>query len=158
MIMKKHLTFQYLIVFLVLGLLTGCHREGSEIPRSNVATPEWQVSSDYDYSTSMTVVAEVDLTTTYPELTPKDWQVDTNDLLAAFAGEECIGVTSPVDSLFFLYITAPSQENEVITLWYYSSRLCNIFQASTVLQFVNGARHGSVSNPLRPSFEEWKKQ
>ncbi len=153
--MKKHLSFQYLIVFLVLGLLAGCHREGSGIPKSNVPTPDWQVSADYDYSTSMTVVADVDLTTTYPNLTPNDWQVDTNDLLAAFAGGECVGVTSPVDSLFYLYITSPTQENADITLRYYSSRLHNIFQSGTVLHFENDARLGSVSDPLKPSFEVW---
>jgi hypothetical protein len=173
MIMKKHLSFQYLIIFLVLSLLVGCKKENvdgptpggndtpggdvptSEIPSGNIDTPDWQVSSDYDYSSSMTVIAQVDLTTTYTTLTPNDWQVDNNDLLAAFAGGECIGVTKPIDNLFFLYITSPSQDNEDITLRYYSVQLRNIFQANTVLRFENGARHGSVNEPLKPSFEEF---
>lgn len=128
--------------------------EEPEIPTGKIPTPDWQVPSDYDYSSSMTVIAQVDLTQTYT-LTPDDWQVDTADLLAAFAGEECIGVSNPVDSLFFLYIVSPSQDNEDITLRYYSARLRNVFQANTALQFVNGDRQGSVNNPLRPLFEEW---
>lgn len=161
--MKKYASFQYLMILLVLSLLVGCKKENSkpttpdgtevsEIPRGSVPIPDWQVSSDYDYS-SMTVIAQVDLTTTYTALTPNDWQVDSTDLLAAFAGSECIGVTKPVNNLFFLYITSPSQNNEDISLWYYSVRLRNIFQADTKLTFVNGDRQGSVSDPLRPLFE-----
>ena len=175
MIMKKHLFFQYLIIFLVLSLFVACKKENingptpgesdnpggnvptSEIPSGNIATPDWQVSSDYDYSSSMTVIAQVDLTMSYTALTPNDWQVDTADLLAAFAGSECIGVTKPVDSLFFLYITSPSQDNEDISLRYYSVRLRNIFQADNVFPFENGARHGSTTNPVRPLFKEWNK-
>ena len=160
--MKKHISLQVLVGFLVMSLFLSCDPEiitpptpeEPEIPTSNIPTPDWQVPSDYDYSSSMTVIAQVDLTQTYT-LTPDDWQVDTADLLAAFAGEECIGVTKPVDSLFFLYLTSPSQDNEDITLRYYSVRLHNVFQANTVLQFVNGDRQGSVNNPLRPLFEEW---
>lgn len=160
--MKKHLFFQYLIIFLVLNLFVSCDPEiitpptpeEPEIPSGNVSTPDWQVSSDYDYSSSMTVIAQVDLTQTYT-LTPSDWQLDTADLLAAFAGRKCLGVCKPVDNLFFLYITPPSQDNENITLRYYSARLRNVFQANTVLQFVNGDRQGSVNAPLKPLFEEW---
>jgi hypothetical protein len=162
--MKKIMSFRYLIIFLVLSLLVGCKKEDSKptnpsgteesaIPRGNVPTPDWQVSSDYDYSSSMTVIAQVDLTMSYPALTPNDWQIDTTDLLAAFAGSECIGVTKPVDNLFYLYITSPSQDNEDISLRYYSVRLRNVFQADTRFSFVNGARLGSVSDPLKPLFE-----
>lgn len=76
-----------------------------------------------------------------------------SDVAAAFAGGECIGVSKPVDSLFFLYITQPSQDNADITLRYYSVRLHNVFQANTILQFVNGDRQGSVNNPLKPLFK-----
>lgn len=155
--MKKHFFFHILIIFLALNLFVSCDPEiitpdDPVIPSGNVPTPDWQVPSEYDYSSSMTVIAQVDLTQTYT-LKPNDWQLDTADLLAAFAGGECIGVSKPVDSLFFLYIIPPSQDNEDITLRYYSARLHNIFQANTVLQFVNGDRQGSVNNPLKPLFK-----
>ena len=156
--MKKQLFFHTLIICLVVSLCTGCkdkpdNPDDPVIPSGHVSTPDWQVSPDYDYSSSMTVIAEVDLTKTYNALTSNDWQVDTADLLAAFAGEECIGVTKPVDDLFFLYITSPSQGNEDVSLRYYSARLHNIFQADTKFTFVNGARLGSVNDPLQPSFK-----
>lgn len=156
--MKKHFSFHVLVIFLALNLFVSCDPgiitpDDHVIPNGNVPTPDWQVPSDYDYSSSMTVVAQVDLTQTYT-LKPDDWQLDTADLLAAFAGEECIGVSKPVDSLFFLYITSPSQDNVDITLRYYSTRLHNVFQANTVFQFVNGDRQGSVNAPLRPLFLE----
>lgn len=158
--MKKHIFFHALIISLVVSLFAGCHDkpEVPDIPIGNVSTPDWNVSPDYDYSSSMTVIAQVDLTTTYTALTPNNWQVDTADLLAAFSGEECIGVTKPTKHdgkyLFFLYITSPSQGNEDISLRYYSVRLRNIFQASTGLHFQNGDRQGSVANSLKPLFEE----
>jgi hypothetical protein len=159
--MKRHLLFHTLIICLAVSLFTGCkdkpdNPDGPVIPSGHVTTPDWEVSLDYDYSSSMTVIAEVDLTKTYNALTPNDWHIDTADLLAAFAGEECVGVSKPIDNLFFLYITSPSQGNEEITLRYYSVRLHNIFQANTKLTFVNGARLGSVNEPLRPLFEEMK--
>ena len=163
MIMKKHLFFLAFMAFLVVCLVAGCNKEEDDnnnsvhteepvIPIGNIPTPDWHVPSDYDYSSSMTVIAQVDLTET-SKLTPDDWAVDTADLLAAFAGEECIGVTKPVNNLFFLYVTSPSQDNEEILLRYYSTRLRNVFQAKTPLTFVNGDRIGSVNDPLRPLFE-----
>ena len=124
------------------------------IPTGNIPTPDWAVAGDYDYSSSMTAVVAVDLTQSYPDITPADWQVDTADRLAAFAADECVGVTSltQADSLFFLYISAPSESGADITLRYYSSRLHNIFQADDILHFENGARHGSVADPLTPVF------
>ena len=165
--MKKHLFFYAFMAFLVVCLVAGCHKEEDDdnnnnnnpvptedpvIPSGNVPTPDWQAPSEYDYSSSMTVIAQVDLTETYT-LTADDWEVDTADLLAAFAGEECVGVTKPVGDLFFLYITPPSQENEEVLLRYYSTRLRNVFQATTPLTFVNGDRIGSVNDPFRPLFE-----
>ena len=169
MIMKKHLFFYAFMAFVVVCLVAGCHKEEDDdnnnnnnnntdptekpvIPTGNVPTPDWPVPSDYDYSSSMTVVAQVDLTETYT-LTSDDWQVDTADLLAAFAGEECIGVTKPVGDLFFLYIIPPTQDNEEIQLRYYSTRLRNVFQAKDPLTFVNGDRIGGVNDPLKPLFE-----
>ena len=123
------------------------------IPSGNTPSPEWTVAPGYDYSSSMTAVGAVDLTTTYPDITPADWQVDTADRLGAFAGDECIGVTAPTDNLFFLYIVAPTQSGADITLWYYSARLRNVFQGDTVLHFENGGRIGTVAEPLTPAFQ-----
>jgi len=149
------------ISFVLAFVLASCGKDSSSttdtvpernIPSGNIPTPGWDVAPGYDYTSSMTAVVEVDLTGTYPDLTPADWQVDTADRLAAFAGEECVGVTAPTDALFFLYIVAPTQNDADIKLWYYSARLHNVFQGDMVLHFENGGRIGTVAEPLLPSF------
>lgn len=167
--MRKHLSSALLhslvLIALALPLLVSCGKDDApasstdtvpsrNIPSGDISTPEWNVSPDYDYSSSMTAVVDVDLMQTYPDLTPAEWQVDTADLLGAFAGEECVGVVKvkPTDGLFFLFITAPTSSEEDIALRYYSTRLHNIFQADIVLHFENGARLGSVNDPLKPGF------
>ncbi len=165
--MKNRFLPRFLLLFLV-----SCGKDGNSdvdttpvrnIPMGTVPTPEWAVASGYDYSSSMTAVVAVDLTCTYPDLTSAEWQVDTADRLGAFVGNECIGVTAPTDSLFFLYIVAPPQSGTPascrqnksgadIRLWYYSARLHNLFLGDTVLHFENGGRIGSVAEPLRPLF------
>lgn len=152
-----------------VALLAACSKDNTSastadtipqrnIPSGTIPIPGWDVAPDYDYTSSMTAVVDVDLTSTYPDITPVDWQVDTADLLAAFAGEDCIGVTSPTQSenLFFLYISSPSESSADITLRYYSARLRNVFLADAVLHFENGARMGSVADPLTPAFVEFK--
>lgn len=170
--MKRLLSFSF--YFLLFSFLVSCDKDdtsattdtvpGRNIPTGNIPTPGWAVGPDYDYSSSMTAVVAVDLMAAYPALTPADWQVDSADLLAAFAGGECVGVTAPitlpldkgespqgegVSSLFFLYVVAPSQGGADIRLWYYSARLRNVFEGDTVLHFENGARRGTVAEPLR---------
>ena len=107
--MKKLSHFSFLISILAAALLlTSCSKDNTSastdtipernIPTGNIPTPGWAVAPGYDYTSSMTAVVDVDLTSTYPDITPADWQVDTADLLAAFAGDECIGVTTLTQS------------------------------------------------------------
>ena len=157
-------------LFLLLSLLS-CSKENPSTPGTDPGTdtvpvrnipagtlpdPGWTVAPGYDYSSSMTAVVAVDLLASYPVLTPADWQVDTADRLGAFAGDLCIGVTAPSDSLFFLYIVAPQQGDSKtgsdIKLVYYSAQLHNLFLGDTLLRFENGARLGSVAEPLKPLF------
>lgn len=161
--MKRFPIFVFLLV-----LVAACSKDNTSsttdtvpqrnIPSGTIPIPGWDVAPDYDYTSSMTAVVEVDLTTTWPDITPVDWQVDTADRLGAFAGDECIGVTSLTQSekLFFLYISSPSESDDDITLRYYSARLRNVFLADAILHFENGARMGSVADPLTPAFVEFK--
>lgn len=154
---------------LAVALLAACSKENNnnnnttpvdtiperDIPTGTLRAPEWVVDSNYDYSSSMTAVVAVDLARTYPDITPADWQLDTADRLGAFVGNSCIGLTAPSDSLFFLYIVTPPQDAEGdIQLRYYSAQLHNIFLSDTLLHFENGARIGSVADPLTPAFRE----
>ncbi len=126
---------------------------GTQSITGNVSTPSWAVSDDYDMTSSMTVIASVDLSLTYADqVQSTGWTVEEDDLLAALDGNQCIGMAKPSEGLFYLYVTAPSNGSEV-TLKYYSAKLKNLFTASTTLTYGNDAIIGSVSAPYAP---QWK--
>ena len=142
--MKKYLSF--LLVCIVCGLFfTGCQ---STNLKGNVEKPTWTESDENDYTSSMTAVVRVDLKAAYKEAAD-DWQLNEADLLAAFAGERCLDVESPVDGLFYLYI--PGMEGDV-TLRYYSTHYKNLFVAADAFTFKNDDRLGTVAEPLIPIF------
>ena len=145
--------------FLLLVSLAACQKEQHITPITTdttdthgdtVARPTWTVAPDYDYSRSMTAVVAVDLSQLH-----SSWQLDTADLLGAFAGEECLGVAAPTADLFYLYIVAPRESSEAITLRYYSAQQQNIYLADTAFPFENGSRQGTTTTPLTPT---WKAQ
>ena len=156
--MKKSI----IILIALMGLLvTGCQKENvsapitpdkPDIPAGNLSAPNWNVRPNYDYSSSMTAVVEVDLSLTYPQI-GNNWHVDTADMVGAFCDDRCVGVAKPTGSLFFVYITSPTPgNNEPVTLRYYSSVLKNIFYGDVAFPFCNGDQRGTVNNPLRPQF------
>ena len=160
--MKTHhrqfsiLNFQFSILLLVS--LTCCQKEQYIVPVETdtpdtpvvdtVARPTWSVAPGYDYSSSMTAVVSVDLTSL-----SSTWALDSTDLLGAFAGEECVGVVAPTADLFYLYIVAPRTSSQEITLRYYSATLRNIYRADATFPFENGGRQGSTATPLTPNWE-----
>lgn len=156
--MKKSI----IILIALMGLIvTGCQKENvtapitpdkPDIPTGNLSAPYWLVSPNYDYSSSMTAVVEVDLSLTYPQI-GDNWHVDTADMVGAFCGDGCVGVAKPTGNLFFVYITSPNPSlNSHVTLRYYSAVLKNIFYGDVEFPFNNGDRRGTVNNPLRPLF------
>ncbi len=159
--MRKHL---YIFVLCTLSLYTlvGCKNDKNKEPEtfvSNVARPTWTISADYDFTSSMTAVVKVDLAAQYPDKAA-DFILDSNDLLAAFSGNTCLGIASPQDGLFFLYIVSPSSDTSSsltdtpssITLKYYSACYKNLFETIDTFEFKNDDIIGSVSNPFVPSW------
>ena len=124
----------------------------------NVARPEWVAPEDYDYTSSMTAVIRVDLKAQYP--TPAaEWQLSDQDMLAAFIGDECLGVASPDDGYFYLYIASPTSNSDsgltgeagLISLRYYSAHYKNLFVAKDAFPFVNDAQQGTYTAPFVPN-------
>ncbi len=141
----------------LLLLAAGCKKDEPTAPESlygNVENPTWTVPSDYDYTSSMTAVTKV---ASLNGQAVKDSIVNSSDLLAAFYGETCLGVASPQDGLFFLYVAQPianSQELTAnITLRYYSAHYKNIFEARDAFVFHNDDRLGTIAQPLTPPFK-----
>lgn len=119
----------------------------TETLKGDVACPNWTVPSDYDYTSSMTAVVKTDLLAAYPELA-KDYVLQDNDLLAAFIGDKCLGVATPTDGLFYMYIVG---SEGTVTLQYWSAYYANTFVAKNVFEFANDAHLGTVSKPLKPA-------
>ena len=123
--------------------------EPSPAPQSitgNVSTPSWAVSDDYDMTSSMTVIASVDLSLTYADqVQSTGWTVE------AFDGNQCIGMAKPSEGLFYLYVTAPSNGSEV-TLKYYSAKLKNLFEHKDAFPYLNDKCLGTVAEPYIPAF------
>lgn len=154
--MKKQV---YILVLctLVLTAFFGCKEKNKpESFLSDKARPTWTAPSDYDYTSSMTAVIQVDLTAQYPDIA-KDFVLNDNDLLAAFSGETCLGTASPQDDLFFLYIASPSSlqgedGGRLVTLRYYSAHYKNLFEAKDAFPYVSDSNQGSVDTPFLPAF------
>lgn len=149
----------------LLLLLAGCKKEEpkpqpqpdpqpqEQSLAGNVERPTWTTTDDYDYTSSMTAVISINLLDKYPEAA-KDFVLNDNDLMAAFAGEECLGVAEQIDGLFYLYIAGPKeQESSVsVSLRYYSAHYKNLFVAADAFTFVNDAEQGTVNAPYVPAF------
>ena len=69
--------------------------------------------------------------------------------LAAFIGDNCVGVASPKEGLFFLYIAGTEG---TVTLRYYSAHYKNLFEAKDVFAFKNDDHLGTVAEPFTPTF------
>ena len=143
-----------LITCALMLIAAGCKDKPKE-PESIIGTtdrPAWTNPDDYDMSSSMTVIVQVDMSLTYTaeQLAAANYAQTADDLLAAFSGDQCLGVAEQVDGLFFLYITAP-EEGSNVTIKHYSSVLKNIFTAQPVA-FRNDTQLGTVSEPYLPAW------
>ena len=128
--------------------------DGPESLISDKEKPAWAAPAEFDMSSSMTATVKVDLSLTYPKHVKNASEaVAEDDLLAAFVGNVCVGVTdSVVDGLFFLYITPPTGDEGDIKLRYYSSILKNTFISKETFLFQNDEQKGSYSKPYTPEF------
>ena len=114
----------------------------------NVARPNWTAPTDGEIISSMTAVIRVDLLAQYPNAA-KDFVLTGDDLMAAFSGEKCLGVSSPEDGIFYLYIAGTEG---AVTLRYWSGHYKNLFVATDAFVFKNDDHLGTVTAPLTPAF------
>ena len=117
----------------------------------NVSAPAWTAPEDYDMPSSMTAVVKIDLSSLYTaeQLSGAGYQLKAEDKVAAFAGDECLGVIELQNGLFFVYINAPKTDSD-ITLKYYSSVLKHIYADKESFPFINDTQLGSAGSPYTP--------
>lgn len=151
---------QYSLLMFALILATGCSHEevgGTEnvIQQKpnwtryhylveTAQTPDWKV--DYtDFAQSMTATITLD---------ESILDVRNEDLIAAFVGEECVGVTNcdkryNNSPRFYLYINEPQQSSErLITLVYYNSKTRTLRYWPRFIDYATDKILGTVSKPL----------
>ena len=153
--MKKSFIFALCAMSTVmLVLFSGCKKDNGQGPETLVSDkerPVWTVSEKSDITSSMTAVVKVDLKAQYPNLAA-DFVLSENDLLGAFADEQCLGVAELKEGYFFMYINGPVTENpSAVTLRYYSAFYKNLFEAKDAFPFSNDDHLGTTAAPFVPA-------
>ena len=149
--MKKHL-FILVLCTLTLCTLVGCKKDKEAEPETfngNVAAPTWTAPSGYDYNSTMSAVIKVDLKAQYPAIAA-NWKSSENDLLAAFAGDQLVGLGNQIEAgLYNLMIVDAEDE---ITLRYYSVYYKNLFEAKDAFLYHKDDRLGTPDSPFVPAW------
>ncbi len=117
--------------------------------------PTWVSNDTSNFESSMTITGII----------PSTLQnaADTADLVAAFSGDECWGVTKVqmIDGTpyFFLYINRPllayyTDETTALTLRYYCTKTKYQYVQKDAVSFEVDGHIGTVENPFIPEFSQ----
>ena len=148
--MRKQLYIFVLCTF-ALSAFFGCKEKNKpESFLSDKARPTWTAPEKSDITSSMTAVVKVDLKAQYPSIAA-DFVLNENDLLGAFAEEQCLGVAQVQEGYFFIYINSPAESSSQVTLRYYSAFYKNLFEAKDAFPFKNDDILGTIADPYIPS-------
>ncbi len=142
-----------LLLSVAMLILSGCKPNNAPLSIiGTVSSPDWVAPEDPALS-SMIAVVKVDLYRTYATQLKaiEDYQLSSEDKLAAFCGEECLGVTQLKDGLFYLHIVSPQDTQQQVTLRFYSAKLRNLFEAAPI-SFTGETILGTVDTPYTPDF------
>jgi hypothetical protein len=147
--------FSLMVLCALLVCTAGCKNDSNPpdpVPQpstlyGNIDRPSWCPPEGHDMTSSMTVLVLPDLRTSYPSLAA-DHKIDSEDMFGAFAGNQCLGVASIVDSLFYLYI---DKTEGAVTLRYWSKQYRNLFELKDAFVFVNDGHKGTVNAPYLPA-------
>lgn len=77
---------------------------------------------------------------------------DTADVVAAFIGDQCRGVSTQQEGLFYIIVSGAADENRNIVLKYWSARNRYMYQIDEVIPFEINAQKGTTDAPFIPSF------
>lgn len=124
----------------------------AEIGRKADSAPTWVPVSDESLTSSMTITAG--LSDNFTAIT-----VTEDDMLAAFSGQTCLGVATPMFTYskprFYLYVLPPTDSKKMVTLAYYNAKSNKLYYWVDAIHFENNKTVGSVLHAyeLNPSSE-----
>ena len=130
--MKKILI---VLFFATFCLATSCKKEESY---RTFERPTWETTLD-GYSVSMTCVMTLDRNII--------GYVDSEDILAAFIGDECRGIAEYTKDKFFLNIVGSPEESALITFKYYSAKTKYLYQEEGLHSFASNGVLGVSDEP-----------
>ncbi len=120
-------------------------------PDKQYDRPAWAAVDTTDLESTMTITGVLPTTLT--------GTADSTDMVAAFAGNDCWGVTNihyvNDQAYFFLFVNRPlSDANSfpLLTLRYYSTKTRYIYVEKNVCTFAVDAIEGTLEKPLSPLF------
>ena len=110
-------------------------------------TPNWTVNPD-DFEHSMSMIGQLQIAGVASE--------DTDDRVAAFINNECVGVASPIynaryDAYFVMLNIYSNSSNQPVTFKVYDASTGNVYPAvetSDEVTFVTNSVVGSMNNPF----------
>lgn len=117
----------------------------------NASVPSWTDPDKSVYPMSMTAVVRLS-----PVL---ETLAADGDMMAAFIGGECRGVTKKVMNdgvrLFFIHVKAPSSENGDVEFRYYSAAAKRVYvSVASDVKYEVDKIYGTAENPAFPDFEQ----
>lgn len=129
------------VALFAIAALASCEKE----PEYNTyENPHWAVTSYEGISESCTIVMDLPASL-------KPYQ-DTADVVAAFIGDQCRGVSTQQEGLFYIIVSGAADENRNIVLKYWSARNRYMYQIDEVIPFEINAQKGTTDAPFIPSF------
>ena len=102
--------------------------------------PGWtSVEYDGDFAYSMTVVYQL----------PSDMKSNatSNDLFAAFVGDECRAVGKSINGVFLLTVIGTGDESEPVVFRYWNASTQYMYESLDKIQFTPDLTYGVVDNP-----------
>lgn len=123
----------------VLGLLVfnGCKDDEEVFP--TFEQPGWKAEQSPDFTASMIAIVQL------PENLAAYYQ--SGDEVAAFIGDECRGVGTYGDGVFYMLVKSKSDEQRMVTFKYYSSRNKYMYATAGNVRFEVDGVYGTADNP-----------
>lgn len=171
-----HVCKRSLFTLFVLLLAAGCSKDNEEDNGGNVIVvdpvnpqnkpswtigkgralaevPAWTPIPDELLSSSMTVTVGLDKAFTEDDID------EEGDMLAAFCGTECLGVsniriTSSGEARAYMYVLPPTGTDRSISFSYYSKKKGRLYCWPNKLQYKNNDIVGTTREPYTLSLEE----